>query len=164
MTDDAPGPAPPEASALRPSRWYEDYPPGQAQILGDFDVDEAEVIAFATRYDPQPFHVDAQAARRSPYGGLIASGWHTASMMMRLLADHYLHPDSSPGSPGIDELRWIRPVRPGDRLTVRATVLEARPSISRPDRGLVRTLFEVLDTDGAVVMKVTAMSLLRRRP
>lgn len=148
----------------RPPRWYEDYPQGAVQILGSFDVDEAEVIAFATRYDPQPFHIDPVAARQSPYGGLIASGWHTASMMMRLLADHYLHPASSMGSPGIDELRWIRPVRPGQRMTVRATVLEARRSASKPDRGLVRTLFEVVGPDGEVAMKATAMNLLRVKP
>ena len=154
--------APPPAA--RPPRWYEDYPEGMVQTLGGFDVDEAEVIAFATRYDPQPFHIDREAARDSPYGGLIASGWHTAAMMMRLLADHYLHPASSMGSPGIDELRWIRPVRPGQRMTVRATVLTARRSASKPDRGLVHTLFEVLDPDGEVAMKATAMNLLRVRP
>jgi acyl dehydratase len=132
--------------------------------LLSFDVDEAEVLSFARRFDPQPFHIDPVAARDGSFGGIIASGWHTAAMTMRLLADHYLHPASSLGSPGIDELRWIRPVRPGHRLQVRATVLEARRSGGQPDRGIVRTLFEVIDAQGEVLMKMTAMNLLRVRP
>jgi acyl dehydratase len=148
----------------RAPRWFEDYPQGLTETLGSFDVDPQEVQAFARRYDPQPFHIDEQAAREGPYGGIIASGWHTASMMMRLLVDGYLHPASSMGSPGIDELRWVRPVRPGDRLTVRVTVKSARRSASKPDRGIIQTFFEVTEANNQVVMHMTAMNLIRCRP
>jgi len=99
-----------------PLRYFEDYPAGAVFELGSIEVDPLEVQSFAERFDPQPFHVDPQAAALSPYGGIIASGWHTASLMMRLLAQGFLSPASSLGSPGIDELRWLLPVRPGDRL------------------------------------------------
>ena len=112
--------------------------PGHRVEFGPFEVDEAEVIDFGQRFDPQPFHVDPIAAAAGPYGGLIASGWHTCALM-RLLAEQYLSPASSLGSPGIDELRWILPVRPGDTLTLKTTVREARQSRSKPDRGLIRT-------------------------
>ena len=120
-------------------------------------------ISFARRFDPQPFHTDPAAAKGSIYGGLIASGWHTASLMMRLFADHYLTSSSSLGSPGVDELRWLKPVRPGDTLSLRATVLEATRSRSKPDRGLVRTLVEVLNQNREVVMSLKAMNLMRCR-
>ena len=147
-----------------PVRYFEDYPVGTVLDLGSAAVDRDELIAFAQRYDPQPFHVDPQAARASVYGGLIASGWMTGSLMMRRLVEAFLSPESSLGSPGIDELRWLVPVRPGDILNVRATVLEATPSRSKPDRGVVRTLFEALNQNGEVVMSMKAMNLLRREP
>ena len=137
--------------------------PGDVHELGRVAVDRDELVAFAERYDPQPFHVDDAAAARSPFGGLIASGWQTGSLMMRPLAERYLSQASSLGSPGIDELRWLRPVRPGDVLAIRATVLEARRSLSKPDRGLVRTLCEVRDTQGNVVMSLKALNLIRCR-
>ena len=108
-------------------RWFEDYRVGEIAEFGDHLVTEAEIVEFATRYDPQPFHVDAQAAKQSIYGGLIASGWMTASCAMRMLVDHYISPIASMGSPGMDEVRWLAPVRPGDRLRMRVTVLESRP-------------------------------------
>lgn len=144
-------------------RYFEDYPPGAVFELGRVGISEAEIIEFARKYDPQPFHVDPAAAARTPFGGLIASGWQTAGLMMRLFVDHYLSHVASLASPGIDELRWLKPVRPGDVLHVRITVMEATPSRSKPDRGMVRSLVEVLNQDGACVMSLKAMNLLARR-
>jgi acyl dehydratase len=144
-------------------RHFEDYPLGSVAQYGPIEVDEAEVIAFGRRYDPQEFHVDPQRAAKGPFGGVIASGWHTGSMMMRVLVDRYLSRVAAMGSPGMDELRWPAPVRPGDRLYVRVTVIEARVSASKPDRGLVRILIEVLNDKGVVVMSVKAMTLVRCR-
>ncbi len=145
-------------------RWFEDYAVGTAAEYGPLRVDEAEVVDFGRRFDPQPFHVDAEAAAAGPYGGLIASGWHTCALMMRLLAEEYLSPASSLGSPGVDELRWIRPVRPGDELTLRTTVEEARLSRSKSDRGVVRTRVELANQSGEVVLSLRAMNLIRTRP
>src|SRR5438128_10083668 len=102
------------------ARYFEDYVPGAVVEYGEIRVDEAEIVEFARRFDPQDMHVDAEAAARGRFGGLVASGWHTAAMMMRLFADHFLSKVASLASPGIDELRWIRPVRPGDVLLIRA--------------------------------------------
>lgn len=144
-------------------RYFEDYPMGATFDGGPVSVDEAEVLAFARRYDPQPFHTDAGAAARGMYGGLIASGWHTAAMIMRVLVDSYLSSVASLGSPGIDELRWILPVRPGDTLYVRITVVEARRSRSKSDRGIVRTLIEARNQRGEQVLSMKAMNLMLRR-
>ncbi len=144
-------------------RWFEDYTPGAAYEFGGIEVTEAAIIDFARRFDPQPMHVDPEAAARGNFGGLIASGWHTAGIMMRLFVEHFLSHVASLASPGIDELRWTRPVRPGDRLHIRVTVLEATRSRSRPDRGMVRTLAEVLNQNGEVVMSLKPMNLLRCR-
>ena len=148
---------------MRVTRYFEDYVPGLTVDCGSFSVNEAEVIAFAEKYDPQPFHVDPVAAKDGPFGGLIASGWHTTSLMMRQLVDHYVSPESSLGAAGVDEIRWPRPVRPGDRLHVRATVLEARRSASKPDRGIVKTLAELTSDGGDLVMKVTAINFILLR-
>jgi acyl dehydratase len=147
-------------------RCFEDYVPGTCYAFPDtVSVDEAAVIAFAAEFDPQSFHVDPVAAADGPFHGLIASGWHTASLMMRLFATRYLSTTASLGSPGIDELRWPAPVRPGDTLRLRATVVEARRSRSKPDRGIVTTRAELLNQDGATVFSATALNLLRaRRP
>ena len=145
-------------------RWFEDYVVGTTSEHGPIRVDEAELVAFGRRFDPQPFHVDPEAAASGPYGGLIASGWHTCALMMRLLAEQYLSPASSLGSPGVDELRWILPVRPDDELGLRVTVEEARLSRSKPDRGLVRTRVELVNGGGAVVLRLLAMNLIRTRP
>jgi acyl dehydratase len=144
-------------------RYFEDYIVGETYQFGAAAVDEAEVLEFARRYDPQPIHTDPQAAADGPFGGLIASGWHTTALMMRMIVDHYLSRVASIVSPGIDELRWLRPVRPGDTLSLRATVVEAQRSRSRPDRGVVRTFVEVLNQHGEVVMSLTAMNLMRCR-
>ena len=147
----------------RVTRYFEDYVPGLTVDCGSFSISEAEIIAFAKEYDPQPFHVDPVAAKDGPFGGLIASGWHTTSMMMRLLVDSYVSPESSLGAAGVDELRWPKPVRPGDTLNVRATVIEARRSSSKPDRGIVKTRMELTNQDGVLVMKATAINFILLR-
>lgn len=137
--------------------------PGSVLEYGAITVTEEDMIEFAERFDPQPFHVDADAAAEGPFGGLIASGWHTASVMMRLVADHYLSKVASLGSPGVDELRWTRPVRPGDSLRVRVSIMETRRSRSKPDRGVVRSRVEVVNQRGDVVMSLEALNILRCR-
>lgn len=142
------------------NRYFEDYVAGSVHEFGPIAVEEAEVIAFARRFDPQPFHVDPEAAQQTMFGGVIASGWHTASLMMRLIVDHYLSQVASLGSPGIDELRWLKPVRPGDELSVRVTILETKRSRSKPDRGIVRSFVEVLNQVDEVVMSLTAANFM----
>ncbi len=144
-------------------RYFEDYPPGAVFTAGAITVGEAEIVAFARNYDPQAMHTDPAAAAIGQFGGLIASGWHTASLMMRMFADNFLSPASSIASPGIDELRWLKPVRPGDTLSLRVTILEARPSRSRPEQGIVRSLVEVLNQTEEPVMTLKPISLIRRR-
>ena len=123
-------------------------------------VDKEEVIEFARRYDPQIFHVDECAAKNTFFGGLIASGWHTAALMMRLLADNFISKVASLGAPAVDELRWHLPVRPGDVLSVRALVLDTRRSRSKPDRGVMRTRVEVTNQRGELAMSLTAVNIL----
>lgn len=147
----------------RPIRFFEDLVPGAVFAYGAYEMTEAEIIAFASKFDPQSFHTDPEAAKSSNFGGLAASGWHTASAAMRMLVDHHLSPESSMGSPGIDELRWTKPVRPGDVLSLRITVQEAIPSRSKPDRGIVKSFTEVLNQHGEVVMTMRGMTMLRRR-
>jgi acyl dehydratase len=144
-------------------RYFEDYRPGAVFEYGAIPVTEAEIIEFARRFDPQYIHVDRARAVQGPFGGLIASGWHTAAMMMRLIVDNFLPKSTSLGSPGIDELRWLMPVRPGDMLSVRLSVLEAARSRSKPDRGVVRTLCEVLNQNREVVMSLKAMNIIACR-
>jgi acyl dehydratase len=145
-------------------RWLEDFVPGAVYEFGRAEVTASEIIDFARRFDPQPMQIDPQAAARGPFDGLIASGWHTAGLMMRLFVEHFLPGHASLASPGIDELRWTRPVRPGDVLRLRVSVLAATRSRSRPDRGMLRTLIEVLNQNGEVVMTLKPMNLLRCRP
>jgi acyl dehydratase len=145
-------------------RYFEDYIEGESHDLGTIAVEAEEIIAFAKRFDPQPFHVDPEAAKRTQFGGLIASGWHTASLTMRLFADHYLTQVASLASPGLDELRWLKPVRPGDTLSARATVLKAAPSKSKPDRGAVTSLVETFNQAGEQVMSFKCVNFIARRP
>ena len=145
-------------------RYFDDYLPGATYDCGIFSVNEDEIVSFAKQFDPQPFHVDPEAAARGPFGGLIASGWHTAALVMRQLVDNYLSAEASLGSPGLDEMRWPDPVRPGDTLRVRATVVEARRSLSKPDRGIIKTMIEAVNQDGRAVMRATATNFLRVRP
>jgi acyl dehydratase len=143
--------------------YFEDYVPGATYEVGSVSVDQASIVAFAREFDPQPFHVDPVAAAAGPYGGLIASGWHTAALVMRVLVANYLSAESSLGSPGMDEIRWLYPVRPGDTLRVRATVTEARRSLSKPDRGVLTTLIEAVNQDGQTVMRATGINFVRAR-
>ncbi|MHC3467931.1 MaoC family dehydratase [Streptomyces sp. 7R007] len=144
-------------------RCFEDYVPGSVFAYGSITVTEEEILRFAGAFDPQSIHTDPAAAERGPFKGLIASGWHTCAVMMRLYADHYISKTAGLASPGIDELRWVRPVRPGDSLSIRTTVRQARVSRSKPDRGLVHTGVEVLNQRGETVLTLTAMNLLLRR-
>ncbi|MFZ0457189.1 MAG: MaoC family dehydratase [Rhodoplanes sp.] len=153
----------PDFSAPIEDRYFEDYLPGFEQVYGPVAVTEAEVLEFARRFDPQDMHTDPEKAARGPFGGLIASGWHTAALLMRLYATHYLSHVASLASPGLDELRWHKPVRPGDELRIRVRVLAAERSRSKPDRGMVHTGIEVLNQRGEVVMSLRAMNLLRCR-
>jgi acyl dehydratase len=148
----------------QPKWHYEDFEVGKTIEVGKWTLTEEEVLDFATKFDPQPFHVDKAAAEKSIYGGIIASGWHTCGIMMRLMVDNLLRDSSSMGSPGLDEVRWIKPVRPGDTLTVSTTTLEARPSTSKPDRGIVVTQWEARNQHGELVATVKGMSLFKRRP
>ncbi|MDA8308459.1 MAG: MaoC family dehydratase [Deltaproteobacteria bacterium] len=146
-------------------RYFEDYEVGCVYEFGSIAVDVAEIIEFARRYDPQNFHTDPEAAKTTVYGGLIASGWHTSALAMRLIVDHYLASTASLGSPGVDELRWTKPVRPGDELRVRVTVMEANRSRSKPDRGVVKSFVEVINGGNETVMSMKAVNfLLCREP
>ena len=141
-------------------RYFEDYIPGSIYEFGTISVTQEQILAFAKDFDPQDFHADPEAAKQTVFGGLIASGFHTAGLMMRLYADHYLSRVASLSSPGVDELRWKQPVRPGDELSIRVTVVEARRSNSKPDRGIVRSFIEVLNQNHEVVMSMSALNLL----
>ena len=144
-------------------RYFEDYIEGDVHSFGSIAVEADEIISFAQRFDPQDFHIDPVAAKRTPFGGLIASGWHTAGLMMRLYVEHYLTHVASLASPGLDELRWHKPVRPGDRLSVRVSVLKAAPSKSKPDRGVVTSFIEVLNQADEIVMTLKAINIIARR-
>jgi acyl dehydratase len=145
-------------------QYFEDYVLGTSYECGSFSVDAASIISFAKEFDPQSFHVDPVVAADGPFGGLIASGWHTAALTMRLLVENYLSPEASLGGAGVDEIRWPHPVRPGDTLRVRATVVESRQSGSKPDRGIIKTLIETTNSDSRIVMRCTAINFLRVRP
>jgi acyl dehydratase len=144
--------------------YFEDFHPGQTIALGSRTVSEAEIIAFARDFDPQYFHTDPEAARRSIWGGLVASGWHTTALFMRLLVDGHLTSVESIASPGVDEIRWLKPVRPGARLTGRLTVLEATPAKSGARRGTLRQLGELFNQSGELVMTLRAISIIGARP
>ncbi len=145
-------------------RYFEDFKPGEVIELGSWTIAKEEIIAFARQFDPQVFHVDEEAARQTMFGGLIASGWHTGSLVMRLFYDGVIKDAASLGSPGIDEMRWIKPVRPGDSLAGRLTVTECIPSRSKPDRGIIRTLLELRNQHGDLVVSIKGMNLMGRRP
>jgi acyl dehydratase len=143
--------------------YWEDFPQGRVFEHGSRTLSEQEIIAFAREWDPQRFHIDPQAAKQTFYGGLIASGWHSGAVMMRMMCDAYLNEASCVGSPGIDEWRFVRPVRPGDTLRYRATVLESRPSSTRPDRGIVKWRWELLNQrDELVVSQVGTQFFLKK--
>ena len=145
-------------------RYFEDYTPGNVYEFGTITVTEPEIIEFASRFDPQYFHIHPQKALRSRFGGIIASGWHTAGLAMRLYVDHFLSHVASLASPGVDEVRWPNPVRPGDTLKVRVTILEARPSRSKQDRGIVRAKIEAINQKDELVLSMVGISIIGRRP
>jgi acyl dehydratase len=144
--------------------YFEDFVVGLRRELGSRSLSAEQMIGFAREYDPQPFHIDAEAAARSPFGTLIASGWQTCALTMRILCDSFLLDSASMGSPGVDEVRWTKPVRPGDTLTVFSTVIEARASRSKPDRGVVVSTTEVVNQHGEIVMTMRGMTMLATRP
>jgi acyl dehydratase len=146
-----------------PEHTFEDFEPGQVYELGSKVVSEDEIVAFARQFDPQPFHLDAEAAKDSVFGGLIASGWHTGAMWMRLYVDSLLGGASGQGSSGIEELRWLAPVRPGDTLSGRLIVLEATSSERHPDRGTIRIRGEMVNQDGVTVMSMISRGRFARR-
>ncbi len=145
-------------------QYFEDQVAGSVFQFGSIVVDEKEMIAFAKRYDPQVFHADPEAARKTAFGGVVASGWLTGSLAMRMIVDHRLSHVANFGSPGIDEVRWWKPVRPGDILSVRLTITDTRRSQSKPDRGIVNSLIEVLNQFGEVVMSWKGTNIVRCRP
>ncbi len=145
-------------------RYFEDYVEGDMYRFGTITVDGDEMIAFAKRFDPQTMHTDPEAAKHTPFGGLIASGWYTASLTMRLYIEHYLTHVASIVSPGLDELRWPKPVRRGDTLSVRVTVLKTVPSKSKPDRGAVTSFVEAINQAGEVVMTFKGVNIIAKRP
>jgi acyl dehydratase len=144
-------------------RHLEDFRPGEVIDLGEVQLAEDDIIAFARQFDPQPFHIDPERGRQSPFGSLIASGWHTAALFMRLFATRVLNESVSLGSPGVEELRWLRPVRPGDTLRGRYEVLEVAPSGSNPSRGTVRARAELVNQAGEVVLRMVARNHFGRR-
>jgi acyl dehydratase len=145
-------------------RYWEDFQVGEVAELGPVTVTEDEIVEFATRFDPQPFHVDPEAARESPFGGLIASGWHTAAIYMGLFVRGVLEGTASLGSPGVEELRWLAPVRPGDTLRGRTTITDVQPSSTTPGRGTIFGSHELVNQDGVVVMRFRSRGFIARRP
>jgi acyl dehydratase len=143
---------------------WEDFPVGKVRELGPTPpLTKEEIVAFARQFDPQAFHTDESAARHSSFGGLVASGWQTCGMAMRLYVDEVLHRTASLGSPGIEKLRWLKPVRPGDVLRLRVEVVEARPSESKPHLGLVRSLWQMRNQASEVVLEMEGWAMFRRR-
>jgi acyl dehydratase len=146
-----------------PEHTFDDFQPGQVYELGSKLVTEQEIVAFAQQFDPQPFHLDPEAAKESVFGGLIASGWHTGAMWMRLYVDSLLGGASGQGSSGVEELRWLAPVRPGDTLSGRLIVLEVTSSDSHPERGTIRIRGEMENQEGVTVMSMVSRARFARR-
>ncbi len=143
--------------------YFEDFSTGQTEEIGSRTVTKDEIVEFAAEFDPQPFHLDEAAGQRTPYGGLIASGWHTCGILMRMMCDHHLLNSSSLGAPGVEECRWLKPVRPGDTLSASVEVLETRRSESKP-RGYVRRRFTMVNQGGEPVLSLTAINIFGLRP
>lgn len=144
-------------------RYWEDFQVGEVIEVGPITVSEEEIVEYATRFDPQPFHIDAEAAKESMFGGLVASGWHTTALFMGMFVRAVLLDSASLGSPGVDEIRWTAPVRPGDTLTGRSTVTDIQPSSRDPQRGTVFTTNEVFNQDGVLVLTLKARGFFARR-
>ena len=153
------------AEATLPHEFYfDDFEVGHTLQVGTYTVTEEEILTFARQYDPQPFHIDADAAKHSIYGGIISSGWMTCAIMMRLMVTGFLSKSSSMGSPGVDEIRWLKPVYPGDTLSVSTTCVEVKPSQSKPDRGVAKNRWEARNQHGELVCTLTGMGMFGRRP
>ncbi|MGH6665948.1 MAG: MaoC family dehydratase [Pseudolabrys sp.] len=146
-----------------PKRYWEDFEKGAVAVYGPRLVTREEIVAFAAEFDPQPMHLDEAAASATMLGGLAASGWHTCCLLMRVIADGFLLDSSSMGASGVDEVRWLRPLRPGTQIRARVTVLDRRASQSRPERGFVKFLIEVIDAQDAVLAELTYSHMLARR-
>lgn len=144
--------------------YFEDFHPGQEIDLGSHTFTEQEIVAFARQFDPQPFHVDHDAAAASHFGGLVASGWHTCSALMRRLVDGLLVRTVSHGSPGVDEIRWLKPVRVGDTLSFRMRIVETIPSKSKPDRGVLKSVYEGVNQHGEIAVSMKTLGMFGRRP
>jgi acyl dehydratase len=142
---------------------WEDFQPGAVAIYGPRLVTREEIVAFAAEFDPQPMHLDEAAASATMLGGLSASGWHICCLLMRMIADGFLHESNSMGAPGVDEVRWLKPLRPGTQIRVRATVLDKRASGSRPEMGFVKFFYEVLDEQDAVLTTLVCSMMIARR-
>lgn len=143
--------------------YWEDFPVGKVSEFGHMTVSAEEIIDFAGKFDPQPFHLSEEGGKNSLFGGLCASGWHTCAMAMRMMCDGYILESASLGSPGLENIRWLKPVRPGDTLHVRSVVLEARPMDSKPHVGLLRVRTEVLNQNNEEVMQMEGYGMYRRR-
>jgi acyl dehydratase len=149
----------------RPKKYYwEDFAVGTVREFGGMKLEKADIVRFAKDWDPQPFHVDEEAAKQSPYGGLIASGWQTCAAAMRMCCDAYLLDAASVGSPGVENVRWVKPVRPGDTLKVRLEVLEARELKSKPGVGLVKNRWQLFNQNGEEVMQMEGFGMFLQRP
>jgi acyl dehydratase len=150
---------------MQPARLhFEDFVPGEIASYGSYLLTREDLVAFSLEFDPQPFHLDEAAAEHSMLGGLAASGWHACAILMRLNCDGFLNRSTSMGAPGVDEVKWLKPLRPGTTLSVRRTVLDARASRSRPGMGLVKFLFELVDQHGEAVMTQAGSIMFGRRP
>jgi acyl dehydratase len=144
-------------------RFFEDIQAGQVFVFGTITVSEKDIIDFARQFDPQDFHLDPAKAASSLFGGIVASGWHTTAVVMRLYVDHYLSHIANLGSPGVEDIRWPNPLRPGDTLRIRVTILETRPSRSKADRGIVRVRVEAINQTDNLVLSMIGVSLVGRR-
>lgn len=146
-----------------PRLYWEDLSVGETRELGSHSPTAEEIVAFASQWDPQPFHLDAEAAKDSVFGALCASGWHTCAMAMRLMVTNFLHETSSLGSPGLENLKWLKPVFPGDTLTLKQSITEKRVMGKRPDVGLVRTTWEMLNQHQEPVLRMEGYGMFRLR-
>lgn len=143
--------------------YWEDLELGSVRDLGSITVSTQEIKEFAEQFDPQPFHIDEAAGRRSIFGNLCASGWHTCALAMKLTVENFLNESSSMGSPGLESLRWLKPVYPGDTLTLKHTIVESRPLRKRLDTGLVRSVWDMFNQNGEAVMQMEGYGMFRRR-
>jgi acyl dehydratase len=143
--------------------YWEDFSVGEVRDLGQITPTREDIIAFASQFDPQPFHLDDEGGKASIFGGLCASGWHTCSMAMRLMVTNFLHETASLGSPGLENIKWTKPVYPNDTLRLQTTVLETKPMGRRPDVGMTRNLWELFNQNGDKVLQMDGWGMFRRR-